>query len=134
MKVPTDLQILSYIYDSYYSTFVSFQKEDDSRETKNYVPVDFDSIGENFNVDGDIIFSRLYYHMNRKFSYMHDDKTKVVFFTLRAGDDINCIHFPYMAAVLADLKYENKKFRTVTTIALVSLGISLIAITVSFLI
>lgn len=131
MKIPTDLQILSFIYDSYYKTFESFTKENKIRETKNYVPINIDSIGEHFNVDGDIVFGRLYYHLNKKYNYKKDDGTIVDFFRLRLIDNIHCVHFPYMASVLADLKYENKKYRTATVIALVSLGISFISISIS---
>jgi hypothetical protein len=39
------------------------------RITKNFVPIDVNVIGEKLGVDGDIIFSSLYYHLNQKYSY-----------------------------------------------------------------
>jgi len=36
-----------------------------------------------------------------------------------------------MASVLADLKYENRKYRTATIIALVALGISLVSLSIA---
>lgn len=131
MKIPTDLQILDLIYRSYYETFCSYSKAESKRETKNYVPIDIDSLARKLDVDGDIVFSRLYYHLNKKYSYKQDDDTKVVFFNLRIGEDINCIHFPYMASSLADLKAENRKFKTATRIAIISLGIAMISVTIS---
>ena len=56
MKIPTDHQILSLIYNSYYKTFESYIRENDSRETKNYVPINIDAIGKKLCVDGDIVF------------------------------------------------------------------------------
>ena len=132
MKIPTDLQILNLIYNSYYKTFESYTRGNNSRETKNYVPINIDAIGKKLCIDGDIVFGRLYYHLNKKFSYRNDDESLVEFFACKIGDDKHSIHFPYMASVLADLKYENRKYRTATIIALVSLGISLIAISFSF--
>jgi hypothetical protein len=131
MKVPTDLQILQSVYDRYYSEFEAFKTgEKNSRASKVYVPIDVDLIGEKLGVDGDIIFGRLYYHFNNKYSF-----GKVEFFSLSIGEigkqDKHCIQFPYMASVLADLQNENTKFRIATRLAWVSIGISIIALVVS---
>ena len=61
-------------------------------------------IAKILNVDADIVFGRLYYHLNEKFSYKHDDGSKVEFFALHVGDESHCINFPYLASVLADLQ------------------------------
>jgi hypothetical protein len=131
MKTPTDLRILNLIFKLYSKTFESFSKESKTRETKIYVPINIDTIGNKLKVDGDIIFGRLYYHLNKIYSYWHDDGSKVEFFSRVIGNDINCIQFPLMVSVLADLKYENRKFKVVTIIAIISLIISLISITIS---
>ena len=78
-----------------------------------------------------IQFGRLYYHLNKKYSYKNNDGSIVEFFARVIGVDKNCIHFPYMASVLADLKYENRKYRTATIIALVALGISLVSLSIA---
>ena len=82
-------------------------------------------------LEGDIIFGRLYYDLNRRYSYRQEDGSKIEFFALRAGDDAHCIHFPYMASILANLRTDKKKYRTATTLALVSLGIALISVTIA---
>lgn len=137
MKVPTDLQILAKIAKLYSKDFISFVEGESNRNSKIYVPIDVDRIGKDLGVDGDIIFGRLYYHLNNKFSYKKEDGTKVEFFARQIGpigkEDKHCIQFPYAISVLADLKYENKKFRIATIIAVVSIIISLISVTIAIL-
>ena len=87
MKIlPTDLQILNTIYNKYYDKFVSFSKKDSDRSAKNFIPVDIKLIAQKLGVDVDIIFGRLYYHLEQKYGYKRPDDTddtKVAFFTLR---------------------------------------------------
>lgn len=131
MRTPTDLQILKLIYKMYYKIFESYTRGDNTRETKNYVPIDADKIGKRLKVDGDIIFGRLYYHLNKKHSYRQDDQSKVEFFALEIEEERHCIHFPYMVSILADLRNEKRKYRTATVIALISIVISLVSVTIS---
>ena len=128
MKIQTDRKLLQEIHDRYYETFASYQKGDDSRDSKIYVPIDVDKVASAFDVDGDIIFGRLYYHLDRKYGYKQDDGRMVHFFARVAGNDRHCVNFPLLTAVLADLKLENRKFRIATGIAFLSLIISIIAI------
>ena len=128
-KLPTDLQILKAIYDLYYHDFINYDdKESKARSSKMYVPIDIEIISKKFNVDSDLIFGRLYYHLENKYGYLDDDGLKVSFFALRAGSDKHCVHFPYLASVLATMKSENRKFLIATVIAVVALILSLISI------
>ncbi len=130
-KLPTDLQILNAIYERYYKTFALCADENKSRSTKNYVPIDIKVIGQDLKVDDEIIFGRLYYHLDKKHGYKQDDGSQVPFFGLRIGRDIHCVNFPLMASVLADLRLENRKFWTATAVAVFSLVVSIIAIVLS---
>ena len=132
-KLPTDLKILNSIYGAYYETFASYSKEQPTRSSKIYVPIEIDRLAEKLGVDKDIVFGRLYYHLEKKFGYEQDDGSMVHLFALRAGDETHCVHFPYLASVLADLRSENKKFRIVTTIAIISLIVAAVSLAVSFL-
>jgi hypothetical protein len=125
MKTPTDLEILSQIYDVYYREFISFGSDPSKsverklRVSKIYVPIDVDRIGELLGVDGDIIFGRLYYNLNNKYSYRlaperKDEKGPLVEFFANSisGDgktDKHAIHFPYLASVLAEMRSERRK-------------------------
>ncbi len=131
MKIPTDLQILSEIYERYYDEFRSFEKG--ARRSKVHVSINVKEIADKLGVDEDIVFGRLYYHLNQKYGYKQDDGVRVDFFLLGMGNERHCVQFPLMASVLADLKKENRKYKIATTMAVVSLMISLISLTISIL-
>ena len=127
-KVPTNLEILNTIHTLYYSDFADYSKETSSRDSKIYVPIDVDKVAHNLSVDVDIIFGRLYYDLDRRYGYSQKNGTQVKFFSIQFGKDRHVINFPYMAAVLAELSDENKKFRIATVIALISLVVSIVSI------
>lgn len=105
-----------------------------TRETgvsKLYVPIDIPQLAKDMNTDVDIIFGRLYYHLNKKYGYKQDDGSHVYFFSPRVGGDSNCVNFPFLASVFATLKDENRKFRIATTTSIVSLIVSIIALLIS---
>ena len=81
-------------------------------------------------VDVDIIFGRLYYHLEKKYSYKRQDGSRVCLFTPVAGKDRNCVNFPLMASVLADLRRKNRKYKIGIIIAVLTVIISIIAIVV----
>ena len=126
-KLPTDLQILNAIYNQYYNQFTTFSKKNPDRSAKNFIPIDIAQIAKRFGVDVDIIFGRLYYHLEPKYSYQNPDGTKISFFALKAGSDKYYINFPYMASVLAKLREREKKYSTATKIAIFSLVITIIS-------
>lgn len=130
-RLPTDLQILNEIYKRYYDSFASYVREDGSRSTKIYVPIDLQQISQNLKVDKDIIFGRLYYHFNKKYRYQQDDGSCVSFFALRCGEDIHCVNFPFMVSVLADLNDQASRYKTATRIAIGSLIVAVIAVLIS---
>ena len=44
MKLPTDFQILNYIYADYYDAFSAFDSDAPERRTKIYIPIDISAI------------------------------------------------------------------------------------------
>lgn len=129
--LPTDLQILNTIYNQYYNKFKSFSKNDLDRSSKIFIPIDITLIAKELEVDVDIIFGRLYYHLEQKYGYKYSDGVKVAFFTLKAGADKHCINFPYMASVLANLRDREKKHSTATKIATFSLLIAVVSLLIA---
>ena len=131
MKVPTDYEVLNAIYDRYYKTFAGFSADAPDREAKIYVPIDIREIAHRLGVDGDIVFGRLYYHLEQKFGYKNDDGSSVHFFTLGVGEDRHCVNFPLLGAVLAGLREDRTKNLWAIWLAITSLVISIISIIVS---
>ena len=130
-KIPTDFELLTFIYNHYYEDYESFIKEDNKRNTKIYVPIDCKVIADHFKVDRDIIFGRLYYHLENKYKYQQHDGVWVYFYTLSLGTDIKCINFPYMASVLAELSDKESKYITTVKVSIIAICISLAAMSVT---
>jgi hypothetical protein len=124
MKMPTDFEILSRIYETKYAEFCAFSRDQRNRSSKIYVPIEIDVIARELDVDSDIVFGRLYYHLQKKHAYQQSDGVWVDFFEPRFGEDQNVINFALLSSVLAGLKEDRDRNRQ-------SLVLSIIAITLS---
>lgn len=133
MKAPTDHAILNDIYNHYYSAFAEFSSEGKERGTKIYVPVDIRAISKRLRVDPDIVFGRLYYHMEEKYGYQRSGGEHVCFFSPVVGPDKHCVNFPLLGAVLAGLREERWKTRWTLGIAILSLIVSAVSIVISLM-
>lgn len=130
-RPPTDLDILEEIYRRYYKAFASFSREDGDRDSKLYVPVDIKAIAQHFDIDGDIIHGRLYYHLEQKYGFTRPDGTKVPFFWFREDQlERHQVQFPLLAAAIASLRESRNQYLWATLLSGASLLISLIALAV----
>ncbi|MBT9612358.1 MAG: hypothetical protein IV108_03720 [Burkholderiales bacterium] len=127
-KTPTDYEILSKIYDDYFDEYRTFEQNKEIRSSYNYVPIDLKKLATKLETDENILFGRLYYHLEKKFGYTNPDNTNVQFFAKKVGKDMHCIHFPYLASVLASMKSENRKYMVATSLSVVAIVISIIAL------
>jgi hypothetical protein len=127
-KTPTDYEILKKTYDNYIDEYLAYEKNEDIRESQNLVPIDLVEISKELDSDGNILFGRLYYHLEKKYGYTNANGTKVYFFAMKIGEDMHCIHFPYLASVLASMKSEDRKYIIATSLSGVAIVISIIAL------
>lgn len=128
-RIPTDLDILNTIYKLYYEDFVSYNRNKDTRKTKIYVPIDCQKVADELKVDGDIVFFRLYSHLEKKYSYRQRDNSLILFFAYNEiPGNPKSINFPLMISVLADLKREEDKFLTTTFIGILVVIVPLISL------
>jgi len=132
-RPPTDLEILEAIYKKYYLKFDSFSRENPNRSSKIYLPINIETIANQFSVNIDVIFGRLYYHLDRKYGFTDPDGTKVPFFSIQAGSDKHVVHFPLLAAVIASLREEKNKHLTTTWISGAAIIISIFSLITSLL-
>lgn len=123
-KIPTDLEILTVIYNNYQDTFREYTREEPDRIARIRVPIDIHEVAEECGVEKDMIFGRLYYHFNKKYSYKDESGDRITFFTSLKFEGMS-VNFPLVASVLADLKSENLKFRVATTVAVIAFAMSL---------
>ena len=126
--LPTDLELLNEIYRANLGAFTEFTDDNRTRSTKIWVPIEIESLAKRFQTDPDMIFGRLYYHLNGKYRIAFKENESLEFFQIRIGKDRHCVNFPYLASVLADLREENRRFVIATGIAALSLVISLVSI------
>lgn len=133
-NVPTDLQILQKIYDIYYNDFCAFDHDESIRDAKIFVPIDCQKVAKKLGTNGDIVFGRLYYHLANKYKYTdHDNGTAPIvrLFEFKVGNDLKCVHFPFMASILADLKIQDRRFKLTLTASVLALCISVISLSLA---
>ncbi|ADH87131.1 hypothetical protein [Desulfurivibrio alkaliphilus] len=104
MKVPSDLQIIEEIYKRHVDDYEEWKEGNPARTNKNYVPVDITAVAKSLRVDVDIVWGRLYYDLDNRYSYQKSDNSWVHLFARRADTDKDCVHFPYLVSVLSSLR------------------------------
>lgn len=129
---PTDLALLEEIYRRYYAQFSAFSKESPTRSAKVYVPINVEELAAHFGVDKDIIFGRLYYHLEPKYGFRQADGARVPFFMLRTNDkEVHAVQFPLLASVIATLRDERQKHQIATWLSILALVVAAISTGVS---
>jgi hypothetical protein len=92
------------------------------------VPIDCAKIVKHFGVDPDIVFGRLYSHLENKYGYKRSDGSRVHCFALRLKEDKKCINFPLLSSVVAGLREESSKFWLATWVSLLALVVSVFSL------
>lgn len=126
-KNVTDRVILKEIHDTYYGEFCGFEKDTQQRESKLYVPIDCHAIAKKLKLDPDIVFGRLYYHLDKKYGYKSDDGSMVHLFALKVGTDHHAVNFPLLSAVLAELEQSFYRFTVPLFVSSAALLVSIAA-------
>ena len=129
--IPTDRKILQAIYDRYADSLENFDRNLADRDSKIMVPIDCEDIGRELKVNPDIVFGRLYYHLEEKHGYDRDNGSRVALFALAAGKDRHCVNLPLLASVLAGLQEERARHMWDRGFSIASLVLSIIALVVS---
>ena len=127
--LPTDIKILKTIYNHYYDEFINF--EEGSRSSKVYVPIDIEFISKKLKVDGDIVFGRLYYYLNKRYGYKDSKGIETYVFSLKVGKDTHAINFPLLASILASMREEHSKFLFATGLSIVAMIVSVLSVLMS---
>lgn len=132
--LPTDYELLAEIYRRYFDAYVAFDKNvSTKRSTKNYVPIDVKEVARALGSESDLIFGRLFYHLEPKYGFDDGEGSgdgpppRVPFFAMRVGGDTHAVHFPLLASVLADLRDQRAKHLFATWISVIAFGMSLVS-------
>ncbi len=109
-KLSTDREILDCIYEMYAADFhANQQKPNDEVGNRIYLPIDVRAVASKLGDDPHVLFGRLYYHLAHKYGYKKDEVTRVDLFTFKIGDQLHCINYPYLAAILSDHKSQHSE-------------------------
>ncbi|MDE1251198.1 hypothetical protein MCT08_16645 [Vibrio aestuarianus] len=130
MKIPTDLKILEFILNHYMEDYLAYETAK-NRETKIYVPIDVDHIAKHFHMEGDLVFGRLYYHLNPKYQHDNADGVTNYLFNLSVGKDKHCINFPMLSSIVADLSNDHSRFKTSLYVAVLAAIVSIFTLGVT---
>lgn len=130
-RPPTDFEILREIYARHRDEFAANVV---ARSSKILLPIDVPAIAASFQTDNDVIFGRLYYHLDRKYGEPEQDgKPRKAFFTPVAGSDRNCVNFPLLEAILAGLWQERRRDGLAIATSVVSLSIAIASLIVAII-
>ena len=128
MNNPSDLQILSTIYDRYLDAFTERAEKSTESLFKVYHPIDIRSIAEELGMNRHILFGRLYYHLDAKYRYKDDNDAWTHLFAMNVGDQRHCIHFPYVSAIVAEREREFRRYAVSLFGSTIAIIISLISL------
>ena len=85
-------------------------------------------VATRLNCSPEMLFGRLYYHLDAKHRYTQDNNAKVHLFSLKVGSEMHCVNFPYLAAVLAEKDEEHKRQLWSLRLAIAALTLSVASI------
>lgn len=120
----TDRKLLSVIKKLYEKKFLEFVNNPEKKTF--YIPIDCELIGGKMQSNGQMVFLRLYYFLEKKYGYKQDNGYNVSFFSRGIGDEINCINYPYMCAVLAEMNEKRSELNILWSLTIFNIIVTLV--------
>jgi hypothetical protein len=127
-RPPTDFELLRAIYERHKADYVA---------DKIQMPIDIPAVATELGVEPNSVFGRLYHHLEQVYGEPPDPEGRrphKFFFTAVAGQDINCVNFPLLEAVLAALWQQRDRDLWTYRTSILSLVISAVAVVISILV
>lgn len=93
-KLPSDRKVLECIYEMYEASYPGDHSRTGSNENDPYVAIDVPAVAAKLNCKPELLFGRLYYHLDFKHRYTQENGALVPFFYLKVGDKRHAIHLP----------------------------------------
>jgi hypothetical protein len=127
-RLPTDREVLSCIFEMYESAYPG-ETNGGKGVNDPYIPVDLWAVAERLDTKPELLFGRLYFHLDAKHRYQQNDGAWVNLFHLNVANKGHSVHFPYLAGILAGHDQEYRKqfwSMAFSTLALVLSVVSLV--------
>jgi hypothetical protein len=132
-KLPTDRYLLASIFDMYQSTYPGPKKAEGGGENGPYLSIDIPALAKKLECTPELLFGRLYYHLDQKYRYKQDNGSIVPLFYLKVGDKRHAVHFPYLASILAGQNQEFRKYIVSLCVSFFALAVSVTSLAVSLM-
>lgn len=127
-SLPTDREILKCIFEMYETAYPGKEVGQVRGKNDPHLPIDISEVASRLGCSAEMLFGRLYYHLDTKHRYTQDNGAQVHLFSLKVGQELHCVNFPYLAAVLAERDEEHKKQVWSLSIAITALVLSVASI------
>jgi len=124
-QIPLDKDVLRCIYDTYESEYPGPLKNGSRGENDPYLPIDIEFISKKLHCKKELIFGRLYFHLDKKYRYANGERTSVPFFVSGSNQRF-LVNFPYLTSLLAGLEDEGRRILFPITISIFALIFSII--------
>jgi hypothetical protein len=85
-KLPTDREVLKCMYETYESFYPGVQLWCGSWRIDPYIAIVVPTVAEKLKCNADLLFGRLYYHLDFKHRYKQDNGALVPLFYLKVGE------------------------------------------------
>ena len=128
MSLPTDREILRCIFELYAPAYPGKDPGEARGKNDPYLPINAHEVAARLNCSPEMLFGRLYYHLDAKHRYTQDNNAKVHLFSLKVGSEMHCVNFPFLAAVLAERDEEHKRQLRSLGLAIAALALSMASI------
>lgn len=126
-RPPTDFELLKAIYERHHDDYVAAAE-------KIQVAIEIRAIAAELGVEANSVFGRLYHHLDPVYGERPDEEgQRKFFFSPVVGQDVNCVNFPLLEAVLAGLWQQRDRDVRTNWTAIGSLVISAVAVVISVL-
>lgn len=116
------------IHDLYERSYAVAAPDDPSKNCDPFVPIDIPAVAARLHCKPEMLLGRLYCHLDAKHRYKQENGTMVRLFWLTIGSERHCVHFPYLAALLAEHQLEHRRQLLSVWLSIAALVISLASI------
>lgn len=122
-RLPTDREVLKCIFEMYKDNYPG-EKVGSKGANDPFVPVDLGAVAARLDTKPELLFGRLYYHLDPKHRYKQKSGSEINLFLLNVENKGHSVHFPYLSSILAGHDQEYRK-------QLWSISFSVLALVVS---